>query len=224
MIEMNKVCVIIVAAGEGKRFGSAKPFALLRGKTVLERCLETFDRHPGISEIVLVLRDDAPGGQLVGKYPKLQAIAKGGKRRQDSVFSGFREIDSGSADIVLVHDAARPLVRADLIDRIIRAAKVHGAAVPVVPVIDTIKKVEKDRVSHTIDRQGLYRVQTPQGFVYDTLRSALEGVLNDPASYTDEASLVEERGGDVFVVPGDSTNIKITEPGDIKIAEVLLED
>ncbi len=218
---MSNVAAIIVAAGEGKRFGSSKPYAVLKGKKILDHSLETFDRHPGIFDMVLVLRETGQKAFFLDKYAKLKAVAKGGERRQDSVLSGFQHIDPAKTDIVLVHDAARPLVKAELIDRIIDATKANGAAIPVLPVSDTVKRIDGNRVSQTIDRQGLCLIQTPQGFSCEILGRAFEEVLGDSRTYTDEAALVEKLGVDVFAVPGDSSNIKITVPGDLKIAEAL---
>ncbi len=220
-ILMSNVTAIIVAAGEGKRFGSSKPYAVLKGKRILDHSLETFDRHPGIFDIILVLREIGQKAFFLDKYAKLKTVAKGGERRQDSVLSGFQHIDPARTDIVLVHDAARPLVKAELIDKIIDAAKAKGAAIPVLPVSDTVKRIEGNRVSRTIDRRGLYSIQTPQGFSCEILGRAFEVVLEDSETYTDEAALVEKLGVDVFTVPGDPRNIKITEPGDLKIAEAM---
>lgn len=218
---MSNVTAIIVAAGEGKRFGSSKPYAVLKGKRILDHSLETFDRHPGIFDIILILREIGQKAFFLDKYTKLKTVAKGGERRQDSVLSGFQHIDPARTDIVLVHDAARPLVKAELIDKIIDAAKAKGAAIPVLPVSDTVKRIEGNRVSRTIDRRGLYSIQTPQGFSCKILGRAFEEVLEDSETYTDEAALVEKLGVDVFAVPGDPRNIKITVPGDLKIAEAL---
>ncbi len=218
---MSNVTAIIVAAGEGKRFGSSKPYAVLKGKRILDHSLETFDRHPGIFDMVLVLRETSQKAVFLDKYAKLKTVAKGGKRRQDSVLSGFQQIDPARTDIVLIHDAARPLVKAELIDRIIETTKAKGTAIPVLPVSDTVKKIDGNRVSRTIDRQGLYLIQTPQGFSCEILGRAFEEVLEDSRTYTDEAALVENMGVDVFAVPGDPGNIKITVPGDLKIAEAL---
>ncbi len=108
-----------------------------------------------------------------------------------------------------------------MIDKIIDAAKAKGAAIPVLPVSDTVKRIEGNRVLQTIDRRGLYRTQTPQGFSWEILDRAFKEVLEDSEMYTDEAALVEKLGVDVFAVPGDPRNIKITVPGDLKIAEAL---
>lgn len=221
---MSNVTAIIVAAGEGKRFGSSKPFAVLKGKRILDHSLETFARHPGIFDMVLVLRETSQKAVFLDRYAKLKTVAKGGERRQDSVLSGFQHIDPARTDIVLVHDAARPLVKAELIDRIIETTEAKGAAIPVLPVSDTVKRIDGNRVSRTIDRQGLYLIQTPQGFSCEILGRALEEGLEDSQTYTDEAALVEKLGVDVFAVPGDPRNIKITVPGDLKIAEVFIED
>lgn len=221
---MSDVFAIIVAAGAGIRFGSPKPFAALKGKRILDYCLETFNSHPGIFEMVLVLRETSKKAFFLDRYEKLKAIATGGERRQDSVFSGFQQISPAETDIVLIHDAARPLVKAELIDSIIEKTKAKGAAIPALPVSDTIKKIDGDRVSRTIDRQGLYRIQTPQGFSCGILSRAFKGNLEDPGMYTDEAALLEKMGQDVFVVPGDPGNLKITVPEDLKIAETFIED
>ncbi len=221
---MKKVTVIIVAAGEGRRFGFAKQFALLKGKPVLDRCLDKFEAHKRVEEIVLVLKDDSEKEKYLKRYGKIIAVARGGERRQDSVLSGFRRIDPEKAAIVLVHDGVRSLVSEDLIDRVIEATQEKGAVVPAVPVKDTIKLVEGKEVSQTLDREKLFKVQTPQGFFHHTLKTALDKAQEDSFYGTDEASLVERTGEKVCVVQGDPKNIKITTPDDLRIAEVLLGD
>ena len=221
---MSDVFAIIVAAGLGKRFGSSKPFAALKGKRILDYCLETFNDHPGIFEMVLVLRETSEKSFYLDRFKKLKAVAVGGERRQDSVFSGFQHINPAQGDIVLIHDAARPLVKAELIDLIIEKTKEKGAAIPVLPVSDTVKKIKDDRVTETINRQDLYLTQTPQGFSCEILRRAFKRTRADQRMYTDEAALVEELGQDVFVVPGDPSNLKITFPEDLKIAEAFIEN
>jgi 2-C-methyl-D-erythritol 4-phosphate cytidylyltransferase len=221
---MKKVAVIIVAAGEGRRFGFAKQFALLKGKPVLDWCLDKFEAHKRVEEIVLVLKDDSEKEKYLKRYGKIVAVARGGERRQDSVLSGFRQIDPEKAAIVLVHDGVRSLVSEDLIDRVIAATQEKGAVVPAVPVKDTIKLVEGKEVSQTLDREKLFKVQTPQGFFHHTLKAALDKAQEDNFYGTDEASLVERTGERVCVVQGDPKNIKITTPDDLSIAEVLLGD
>lgn len=221
---MSRISAIIVAAGEGKRYGSSKQTAMLKGKTVLDRCLETFETHKNISEIILVLNDKEQGQQYLDKYRKISAVIGGGKERQDSVKAGFGLIDPDTADIVLVHDGVRPLVNPDLIDRVIDKTREKGAAIPVIPVVDTIKRVEGEKILCTVDRKKLFRVQTPQGYDHGILRKALENVDKNNYNGTDEAFLVEKMGNAVFVVAGDTRNIKITTPKDIRIAEAFLED
>ncbi len=222
--QRRRVTAIIVAAGEGKRFGRPKQFSLLRGRPVLDRCLEKFDTHQKVSEIILVLNDERQKKRYLRRYKKIAAVVKGGERRQDSVFSGLNRVDPKKADIVLVHDGVRPLVDKNLIERIIDAACQKGAAIPAIPVEDTVKVVENRRVKKTLDRENLYRVQTPQGFLYKTLREAMDKARKESFQGTDEASLVERTGKKIHIVPGDSRNIKITTLRDMKIAEALVED
>ena len=221
---MKKVSAIIVAAGEGKRFGSAKQFVLLKGKPVLDRTLETFEEHMKVTEIILVVREDWLREKYLSRYKKLVAVVRGGEKRQDSVMAGFNQLKPDQADIVLVHDGVRPLVGKDLISRVIEAAEQKGAAIPALSLEDTIKRVEEERVVKTLDRLTLFKVQTPQGFFYTTLERALRKAKEDSFYGTDEASLVERIGEKVYIVEGDTQNIKITGPEDIHIAEALLAD
>lgn len=221
---MKKVSAIIVAAGEGKRFGSAKQFALLKGKPILDRTLETFEEHMKVTEIILVVREDWLRKKYLNRYKKLAAVVRGGEKRQDSVMAGFNQLQPDQTDIVLVHDGVRPLVGKDLISRVIEAAEQKGAAIPALSLEDTIKRVEEERVVKTLDRLTLFKVQTPQGFFYTTLARALRKAKEDSFYGTDEASLVERIGEKVYIVEGNTQNIKITSPEDIHIAEALLAD
>lgn len=221
---MGKTYVIVVAAGRSQRFGLDKLKIYIKGKSVLDRTLERLELHPEIDEIILVVNEESIKQNDYKEYPKVTKVVKGGLKRQDSMTAGFREIKPDPESLVLIHDGARPLVKKALVSRIIKAAKEKGAAVPVVPIQDTIKSVKEERVTKTLRREELYRCQTPQGFRYSVLKPALERALNEGYSATDEASLVERMGGRVIVVPGDYTNIKVTYPEDIKIAEAFLED
>jgi 2-C-methyl-D-erythritol 4-phosphate cytidylyltransferase len=220
---MTGTSAIIVAAGAGKRFGEMKQFAYLRAKPVLEWTLEKFEAHAEVDAVVLVLPDEQDLKHYRMRYAKIVDIVRGGDRRQDSVWQGFRIIGAAAPEVVLVHDGARPLVGADLISRVIAAARADGAAVPVLPVEDTIKEVRDGRVAGTIDRTLLVRAQTPQGFRYDVLKKALEAARRDRFYGTDEAALAERLGIPVTALPGDPRNIKITTPVDIPIAEALLD-
>ena len=221
---MDKVSAIIVAAGEGRRFGSAKQFALLKGKRVLDWCLETFEEHEAVDNIILVLGRDLPREEFLDRHRKIACIARGGEKRQDSVYSGLVSVNAEETGIVLVHDGVRPLVGKGLITRIINATKEKGAVVPVVPLEDTIKCVEAQKIVQTEDRRRFFRSQTPQGFSYPLLKKAFVHAIHDKFDGTDEASLVERLGRDVFVIPGEQRNIKITTREDLTVAEALIDD
>lgn len=221
---MDKVSAIIVAAGEGRRFGAAKQFALLKGKRVLDWCLEKFEEHEAVDNIILVLGRDQSGEEYLDRYRKIASIARGGEKRQDSVYSGLISVNAKETGIVLVHDGVRPLVGKGLIKRIINTTREKGAVVPVIPVEDTIKCVEAQRVVQTEDRRQLFRSQTPQGFSYSLIKEAFVRAIHDNFDGTDEAALVERMGRDVFVIPGDQGNIKITTREDLKVAEAFIED
>jgi len=221
---MGKTYVIVVAAGRSLRFGSDKQNALIRGKTVLDRALESLQQHREVDEIVLVLNEKKAEHGQYSKYSKVRKVVPGGLRRQDSVTAGFKEVGTDPENVVLIHDGARPLVKQDLVSRVIKAVRKKGAAVPVLPIQDTVKSVRENIVEKTLERSRLYRCQTPQGFRYSVLKQALEKAKKDGYYSTDEASLVERAGGRVTVVPGDYTNIKITFPEDIHKAEVFVEE
>jgi 2-C-methyl-D-erythritol 4-phosphate cytidylyltransferase len=221
---MRKVWAIVVAAGSGRRFGSAKQFALLRGRTVVEHSLEALAGHPRVYRIVLVLPVGVAGAPYRKRWPKVAAVVRGGEKRQDSVRRGFARVRSGPADLVLIHDAVRPLVSRAVISRVIAEAGRSGAAVAAVPIEDTIKEEAAGVVVRTLDRDKLRRVQTPQAFSRDVLGRALRKARRDRFYGTDEASLVERAGHPVALVMGDRRNLKITTAADLKIAEALLED
>jgi 2-C-methyl-D-erythritol 4-phosphate cytidylyltransferase len=221
---MRKVSAIVVAAGAGRRFGSAKQFALLGGKSVLQRSLEAIAGHPEVDELVLVLPAGESGAEYRERWSKIVAVVRGGAKRQDSVAYGFARLGSGPADLVLVHDGVRPLVSREVISRVITKAGETGAAVAAVPVEDTIKEAAGGFVVRTLERDNLLHIQTPQAFSYEVLDRALRRAREDGFYGTDEAALVERTGHPVAVVPGDRRNIKITTAADLKIAEAWLED
>jgi 2-C-methyl-D-erythritol 4-phosphate cytidylyltransferase len=216
------VTAVIVAAGEGRRFGGLKPYALLKGKTVLDWCLGTFNKHDRVDEIILVLPQGKKGEEFCRHYPKIVAVAQGGERRQDSVRNGVLAASCGRGGIVLVHDGARPLVSSDLISRVISAVEEKGAAVPGLLLEETAKEVNGRRILRTLDRERIFRAQTPQGFRYPLLREALEKAAEGRFFGTDESSLVERMGKEVVLVAGDRANIKITTTDDLRIAEALV--
>jgi 2-C-methyl-D-erythritol 4-phosphate cytidylyltransferase/2-C-methyl-D-erythritol 2,4-cyclodiphosphate synthase len=214
-----KVAVIIAAGGQGTRLGGAVPKQWLAfgGRTLLERSVAAFDAHPRVTEIVVVV---PPGTTDVPVPPTAtaQRIVTGGARRQDSVAEGFAAV-SADASVILVHDAARPFVTADVIDRAIEGAIASGAVVPAVPVHDTVKQVTpgNSRIIGTLPRETLFLAQTPQGFRRDILAAAIDAGRAG-ASGTDEAMLAEHAGHAVHVVPGDEANVKITTAADLERA------
>ncbi len=220
---MSSVRAVVVAAGAGKRFGGPKLDALLGGRPVLERTLEAFENHPEIGSIVLVLADEKRGGPYEAKYRKISRVVRGGERRQDSVRQGVAALAPDESGVVLIHDGARPLVGRALISRVIAAARAHGAAVPVVPLNDTVKEVREGRIVRTVERSLLFGAQTPQGFLYLHLKEMLERGERSLFSGTDEATLAERQGMSVEAVEGDPGNIKITTSQDLRVAEALLD-
>ncbi len=200
-----KIAGVVVAAGSGERFGSAKHLIevggvpmWLRGRMLLESA--------GATEVVVV--GDVPDG------------VPGGARRRDSVAAGLAALESG-ADWVLVHDAARPLATEVLARRVIERL-LRGdvdAVVPVVPLRDTIKRIDGDAVVETVERASLAAVQTPQGFRMVALQAAQRSGDDDAS---DEALLIEREGGRVVTVPGDPNNLKVTYPADLAVVEALL--
>ena len=195
---------ILLAAGRGTRFGRQKHNLELHG-TPLWQWAERALADGGVGELVIV-------GDLDGAVP-------GGNRRQDSVAVGLAQIPDEDG-LVLVHDAARPLLTPALVQRVIARLLVGDVAgvVPAVPVRDTIKRVERGRVSETVERRDLMAVQTPQGFELRTLRAAHAASAIDT---TDDASMVEAIGGSIAVVEGDPMNLKVTYPGDLPLIEAL---
>jgi 2-C-methyl-D-erythritol 4-phosphate cytidylyltransferase len=220
---------IIVAAGSGTRFGDVKPkqFLEVGGKPILIHTLEKFEHCPLISEIVLVIAADQLTNyrQAATKYHlrKVSKIIFGGKTRAESVYKGFSVIDSATAEIIAVHDGARPFVSCQEITATIEKAQQTGAACLVAPVTDTIKEVSDGKIVGTIERTKLRRALTPQAFHYEILRNAFFGAdLSESA--TDECFLVEQLGFKISVVEGSVRNIKITTREDMAVAENFLKE
>ncbi len=217
---------VIVAAGSGERFGNAaKVLVPLLGRPVLAWTLDAFSASTGTAGIVLVVGPHTETGVMdlvaSGQWPKVEAIVKGGDSRQQSMANGVAAVP-GDAEIVLVHDAARPLVQPGDIDACIEAAREHGGAILAAPVTDTIKRTDHGMVEETVDRSTLWGAQTPQAFRADWMRAMAELASRNETSITDEASLAEALGYPVHIVVSDSTNLKITHPHDLVIAEALL--
>jgi 2-C-methyl-D-erythritol 4-phosphate cytidylyltransferase len=217
---------ILVAAGRGERMGSAQPkaFLPLAGAPLLLRAARPFEQSASIAAIVAVVpQGEVEHGRDVLKgLRKVKAVVPGGPKRQDSVLLGLREIPAGFDDLVLVHDAARPFVDVDLIEAVCNGARDAGAALPVLGLVDTVKKVEEGRVLATLDRSQLGSAQTPQGFRLSLLVRAYEAAFRDRITLTDEAMAVERLGERVVAVPGSVWNRKITTAEDLAWAEAVV--
>ena len=224
-----RVAAIVAAGGRGARLGAGVPKQLLMigGESILRRSVRLFTEHPRIDEIVVVLPPDltadAPADLAVPGKP-LRVVA-GGARRQDSVRYGFDAV-RGRADIVVIHDAARPFASADLITRTIDAAVESGAALAALAVTDTVKLTGAAggegpvAVERTLPRERVFLAQTPQAFRAEVLAAALEAGRGGPVA-TDEAALAEAAGFRVRIVAGEPTNLKITTMTDLKAAEAI---
>ncbi len=220
---------IIVAAGSGARFGSEKPkqFLDVGGKPLLIHTLEKFENCPLINEIILVIAADQLINyrEIATKYHlrKVAKIVYGGKTRAESVFKGFSVIEAATAEIVAVHDGARPFVSCEEITATFEKAMQTGAACLVAPVTDTMKVVEDGKIVKTFDREKLRRALTPQAFHYEILRNAFFGA-DFSESTTDECYLVEKLGYKIAIVEGSAKNIKITTREDFAVAENFLRE
>ncbi len=242
-----KVVVIIPAAGLGTRMapvsagGKGKPrkappskqFTELGGTPILIHTLRKFAEVDAVSEIWIALREN----EIAGFRARLEREAKdvvkkkvefvvGGEHRQQSVENALKAITAAPDDIVLVHDAVRPLVAREIIQEVINAAEKYGAAIAGLPAVDTVKQVERTSegalIKATIPRASIVMAQTPQGFRHGVIKKAFDEAAADGFLGTDEASLVERSGHDVAVVMGSPRNIKITAPADMELAEFYL--
>lgn len=225
-----KTVAIIPAGGSGKRVGASIPkqYLLLHAVPVLVRTLRVFQKAETISDIIVVVPGDDVASirrQVVEQYnlTKVAAVVAGGRERQDSVACGLRAV-TAACDIVMVHDAVRPFVTEDMIIRVAAAAAGCGAASLGVLAKDTIKETTGDGiVKATLPRCNLWQTQTPQAFSYDLLLRAYEAAEKDHYYGTDDASLVERIGAKVQMIAGSDENMKITTPGDVKMAESFLK-
>lgn len=223
------VSVVFPAAGQGKRMGAGKNKVLLKlmGYTILAHTLRRFSRVPEVGELIVATNeaDMEKIAHVLRHTPGLKPwrLVKGGSERQYSIWNGLKVV-SEAADIVLVHDAARPLITTEVIERVIEGAKKFGGAIAAVPEKNTVKVIDDDGfVVNTPPRKTLWNVQTPQGFrrellIAANLKAEAEGFLG-----TDDSCLVEHYGAPVKVVMGDYRNIKVTTPEDMIMAKAFLE-
>jgi 2-C-methyl-D-erythritol 4-phosphate cytidylyltransferase/2-C-methyl-D-erythritol 2,4-cyclodiphosphate synthase len=226
-----KVMAVVPAAGSGTRMGAgpAKQFLSLGGAPVLSRTLMALEKTPVVEAVVVIA---PPGGEAdLGArcidpygFSKIAAMVPGGAERQDSVSAGVAVAAEFGSEWVLVHDAARPLVKPELFARVLEAAQTTGAAVAALPCQDTIKQArDGGLVQQTLDRSRLWQIQTPQGFRVDLLQKALQRAEREGFKATDEAGLMERAGHEVRLVLGAKENLKITTPEDLRLARGWLE-
>jgi 2-C-methyl-D-erythritol 4-phosphate cytidylyltransferase len=238
-----KVIAIIPAAGLGTRMaaaetaprsavgkGPSKQFAELHGIPILVHTLRRFAASPPVAEIYVALRKaEADAFRMRLEKESLGGkvhLVEGGEHRQQSVANALAVVNAAPEDIVLVHDAVRPLVDEEIIENVIRGAERHGAAIAGVPAVDTVKQVERSSetaiITATVPRERVVLAQTPQGFRFSVLKKAFDEASADGFVGTDEASLVERSGHEVAVVMGSARNLKITTPADLELAEFYL--
>ncbi len=220
---MPRIAVVIVAGGRGERVGGAIPkqYVPLLGRPMLRWTVEAFVRHPAIDlvQVVIGVNDEAVYADAVRGLKVLPTLA-GGATRQHSVMHGLEALAHHKLDFVLIHDAARPLVSTAIIDGVVEALRAGAdAAVPLIPVADTLRRKD-DGHWVSVARDGLLRAQTPQGFHYEKILKAHRD--HKTLALTDDMALAERVGLDIVVVPGDESNLKVTTPKDLIMAEQLL--
>jgi 2-C-methyl-D-erythritol 4-phosphate cytidylyltransferase len=223
----DRIVAVVPSAGIGKRFGAGtnKSFVTLGGRPLLLWALETLNASPEVREIIPVIKE-ADMEYAIGLFeqhniPKVKRIAPGGKERQDSVYHGLNLIDDREC-IVLVHDGVRPLIDPAVISAAAGQLKDCDGVVVGVPVKDTIKEASGGEVKQTLVRDRLWAVQTPQLFPCDTIREAYGRAMKESFYSTDDSALVEKYGGRIRIVMGSYTNVKVTTPEDLRIAELFL--
>lgn len=222
-----RASAVIVAAGSSRRMqGVDKICVELGGSPVILRSIAAFEASPFIDEIIVVTREELIPliGRLCADFgmKKVRCVVKGGDSRAESVYRGLMHI-SRESELAAVHDGARPLVSPEVIAQTVALAAETGAAIPAVPVKDTIKRAVDGVISATPPRAELFAAQTPQIFKADVLKAALSKVIEEKLEITDDASAVELLGMSVSIAPGDESNIKITTQADLVLAEAILE-
>jgi len=217
------VVAVVPAAGRGRRMGGVdKPLLLLRGRPLLLHLLDRLEASRVERIYVAVVPDRMEHlRRVVGSRQGVVDLVAGGVHRQDSVGRALEAI-KGRPEVVVIHDAARPLVEPELIDRVAEAAQRYGAATAAIPLVDTVKEVQEGWVRRTLDRSLLWAAQTPQAFRYELILEAHREARRRGMLATDDAALVEMLGRGVRVVVGSSRNLKLTVPEDLKVAEGLL--
>ena len=223
------ISAIILAGGKGKRIRSAisKQFIDIKGKPIIYYTLKKFSENKKIDNIIVVLPEDEVKyfkENILKKYElRINKIVIGGKERQDSVYNALKSLKNSSTDIVLIHDGARPFISERIINEGIKFAEIYGAAAPGVMPKDTIKvKNEKNFSVDTPNRANLVSIQTPQVFKFDEILECHEKIRYNGEMVTDDTMVVEKYGYSVYLYDGEYTNIKVTTPEDLILAERLI--
>ncbi|MEN6643410.1 MAG: 2-C-methyl-D-erythritol 4-phosphate cytidylyltransferase [Armatimonadia bacterium] len=225
----ERVAALIVAAGSGTRFGCALPkvFAPLSGRPLLCWSLRAFGTHPEVDEVVVVAATEYAAQARSLCEAELSVpwqVVEGGSERRVSVYNGLAALQSNPPDIVAIHDGARPLVSSEVISDSLRVCRDHGAALAAVGAVDTVKQADPNGlVTATLDRSNIFLAQTPQTFSYRLIFDAHERAAREQCEVTDDAMLLERFGSPVHLSRGESHNLKITMPEDLKLAEWLLQ-
>ena len=219
---------IIVAAGSSQRMGFDKLFAVIAGEPVVAHAICAFERATSITEIVVVAREERHHEirkiSRNTRFKKVRSIIPGGERRQDSVRAGLDRIDR-DAQYIAVHDAARPLITPEQIERVFEQCRLHGAAALAQPINDTLKRVDANLlVVGSVDRHQLYAMQTPQIFERKLIEDAYRAVCAENILVTDEVSAVERLGRKIALVLNADFNFKITYPRDLPVADFIIRD
>lgn len=218
---------VVVAAGSARRMeGIDKVLAPLGELPILVHTLYAFEDCPSFDEVIVVTREDllVEVSRLCRDYGlnKVSKVVVGGKERIHSVLAGLREVNP-DAELIAIHDGARPLVSRQILEQTVAQASKTGAAAPAIPVTDTIKRAETGRTVETVDRSCLWAVQTPQIFEAGLIRAAIEKAVADQEELTDDCAAVERLGMPVFLTQGSRENIKVTTPFDLLLGEAILE-
>lgn len=222
------VCAIIAAGGRGVRMASKinKQFLYLNNKPIIALTIEKFNQSVMIEKIIIVVPEewiDFVSRSIVKKYnfSKVVKIIKGGDTRQESIFAGIKELDKTDS-VVVIHDAVRPLIEPQLIECVIKKGKETGAAIVAIRAHDTIKQLNNNTIEKTLNRELIWLAQTPQVFHKEIILRANQKAVKENFIATDDSSLVERMGYPVEIIEGSNTNIKITNPSDLALAEFYL--
>lgn len=218
---------VVLAAGRSSRMGQDKILLRIGDLPVIVHTLKAFETIPEITEVIVVTREDLipeiAGLAKIFDLQKVKKIVRGGSSRVESARIGTLEADA-NAQLIAIHDGARPFVTEQVIHNAVSKAAETGAAAPAIPVNDTIKVANDGLVEYTPDRLTLFAVQTPQVFDASLIRAALQKALDDGSEITDDCSAVERLGMKVTLTAGDERNIKLTTPMDMRYAEIMLEE